>query len=135
MYFSRACHRIYEIIFRNILFDSTHHYSLLMAYAMRGMQRATTSSLHHPLQNFSHSIVHPLQISSHFMLTQLYYCSQSSRFTYLLSKSVTICNSANSLSQIGNRLNKLHMDSLLISTRHQSLLLGCAGLTRKGYIY
>ena len=52
-----------------------------------------------------------------------------------LNKSITICNSANSLSQIGNRLKKLHNDSLLIGTWHQSLLLGFAGLTRKGYIY
>jgi len=28
----------------------------------------------------------------------------------------------------------LHIDSLLISTQHQSLLLGCAALTRKGYL-
>ena len=46
---------------------------------------------------------------------------------------LTICNSANTLSQIRNKLNKSYIDSLLISTSHQNLLVGCACLTRKGY--
>ena len=46
---------------------------------------------------------------------------------------LTICNSANTLSQIRNKLNKSYIDSLLISTWHQNLLVGCACLTRKGY--
>ena len=125
MYFSRACHRVYETTFHNFSFVSTHHYFLLMDCAVRRMQRATTSSLHHPLQ-----------ISNHFHAHSN--CNIAARVQDLyisgLSKSITICNSANSVSQIGNRLNKLHIDSLLISTKHQSLLLGCADLTRKGYL-
>ncbi len=56
------------------------------------------------------------------------------KIVIFLNKSVTICNFADSLSQTGNRLNKLHVDSLLISASHQNLLLGCANLTRKLYL-
>ena len=46
---------------------------------------------------------------------------------------LTICISANTLSQTRNKLNKSYIDSLLISTSHRNLPVGCACLTRKGY--
>jgi len=52
-----------------------------------------------------------------------------------LSKSITICNSANSLSQIGNQTKQIAYGQLANFNSTSKLAVACAGLTGKGYIY
>ena len=53
---------MHEMILQKFSFVSTHNYLLLMDDAIRTMQRATTSFLHHPFQNFSQLSAHSVVI-------------------------------------------------------------------------